>query len=266
MTQNNWFSTNIQERDLSNFSNFQIYVNFNEKINNKSFVENSNIVAKDVYDRFDNLYYSCSGGLDSEYILMTFKRNGMKLNPVMIRSAFNIEESNISIRLCKELGFKLEIIDMPSDVFVYELYELTCKRGFYSLVGGVPLLIEKYTGGKILTGCGDIINSGRVDIVSSTNISTELEFPEYDFYLDNKHPSAFFMYSPSLIIAYLRELNFAGNYEISKCKLYNIDYRKKVFWQDELYKIAHSLNLCPANPYFRIEKDLFTGLFKDIET
>ena len=266
MTQHNWFTTNIQGRTLNNILNLQIYVNFREKINNKTFEENSNLTAKNIYDTYDNLYYSCSGGLDSEYILRTFKNNGLKLTPVMIRSIFNQEESEISIKLCKELGFDLEIIDLAPDIFVYELYELTCKRGFYSLIGGIPLLIEKYTNGKILTGCGDIINSNKVDIKVSTHISTELEFPEYDFYLSDDHPSAFFMYNPSLICSYIRELDFNKNYEVSKCELYRIKYRNKIFWKPELYQIAHSLNVCHANPYFLINKNIFMGLFNETNT
>jgi len=244
-TKNSWFTTNLNERSINNLIDFEITIKPYEFID-KGFHKNCELLAIQLYEKYDNLHLCYSGGSDSEFVLKTFTNLGLKITPVIILTPYNHRESAYAFKYCKENDIKFEILKYNSEDAIFEMKKKSLDIGFYSLLGGMPMMICDYVnavGGKLLTGYGDPF-SIIPGIVTDDNISSTLEFSEWDYYLDaydNSHPSGFFTYSLPVFYSLINEMQYDVQMSKAKCDLYGIESRIKMFYDKELYDTFRSI-------------------------
>ena len=237
-----WLKTNLSERNSENLCDFKIQIN-PYQFSNKGFKENSYDVAKELSEKYDNLYLAYSGGLDSEYILKVFTDLKLPIKPIFLGTPFNEIESGWAKFYCREIGNKLKIVNLDANNTINELKKRTFDRSLSSLLGGIPLFLGDYVkemGGHLLTGHGCLDNKVSPDVV---------EFTENNYYLsdDNYHPGNFYDYNLALTYSHIKELK-TFNVQLGKAKLYDLYYRPQVSWDIE------RVNLYLTNDYNISEK------------
>jgi hypothetical protein len=245
MTKNNWFTTNINNRTPTNICDFKITIN-PYKFELSDFHLNATRVAYELTDSYNKLYIGYSGGLDSEYVLKTFHKQNLPITPIIIDTPYNKFENKWAFNYCKEINVKPEVLTFTENEIVDKLKEKTIDRGFYSLLGGLPLILcdeVNKIGGSLLTGYGDpfTVIPGHQ---SYSPISTKLEFSEWDYYLDaydSSHPSGFFTYDLGLLYSLINQINYSCHAQKAKYILYQLPERIKMFWKKEFYTIFREM-------------------------
>ncbi len=239
MTKNNWFITNLCDRKKDETVPFDFSIT-PYQFYDYGFQENCKRTAIELYETNDRLYLSYSGGCDSHFVLKTFLDLKLEIIPVIVSTDFNVEESSNAIQYCTERQIKFEILNYSKDEFVERMKKKIMERNFFSLMGGVPLLIcdeVNRVGGKLLTGYGDPF-SIIPGVVPTHRISKKLEFSEWDYYLDDydpTHPSGFFTYDLSVFYSLISQIDYTIPIYDAKCNLYGITKRNKVFYNQDFY-------------------------------
>lgn len=257
MAKSNWLTTNLSQRSPTNLCDFNITFN-PHPFEKKSFQENSERVAKDMYDTYGKLYLTYSGGIDSEYVLKTFKQLDIPITPIIIVTPYNMQELKYAFLFCKENDIHPEVITYQKDELIHKLYEQSIGIGFHSLLGALPLMIAdlvNQSGGKLVTGYGECFKSEKND--PNGRLSTLLDFCEWDYYLDvydPSHPSGFFSYDLPLFHSMVSEISFEKSTQQAKYELYQLEPRPKMYWDEEFYYIFNQLTKVQYGHDFRIEK------------
>lgn len=255
----NWITTNLDQRTKDNLCDLDINFNLQPFIKD-TFANNSARVAKSIYERFDNLYLTYSGGIDSEYVLKVFKTLNLHITPIIMVTPYNQEESEYAFKFCKDNSITPEVVTYEKYDILEKLYNKTCKTGLFSMLGGLPLVacdLVNQVGGKLLTGYGEpFLTPTRTD---SEILSTNLEICEWDYYLnvyDNSHPAGFFSYDIGLFYSLVNEISYKTTTQKAKYELYELAPRNKMPWDPEFYAIFSQL--CPKGFLhdYRIEKDV----------
>ena len=263
-TKNNWFTTNLAARTKDNLCDFEISIkpyNFKKGI----FLEEAKRVARDLVYEYDNLYIGYSGGLDSEFVLKTFYEQGLPITPVLIDTPYNNLESEWALKFCKDRNIKFEVLSFTKNEIIDKLKQKTLTQGFYSLLGGLPIIIcdeVNKIGGKLLTGYGEPFTT-IPGLQPNHKISTKLEFCEWDYYLDTydrSHPSGFFTYDLGLFYSLVEQIRYDCATQVAKYEFYNLPSRQKMFWKKEFYNIFIELKIEVEHNYY-IEKNT---LFQDL--
>lgn len=195
------------------------------------FIEAAEQAAKQIAEKYSDLKLCLSGGVDSEFVLRLFHRLGLQIEPVILRSELNEAESDIALAICKELDIEPTIIKLDTTEFFSEHFNAQKENNLRVMLGATPHVIHRLVGGKILTGYGDPSpDNGWADIAM---------LPEWDFYTETlgDHPGPFFVYTPELFLAFLRDISQTVSFYRAKCALYNLPYRDKVFYKPYVYEI-----------------------------
>ena len=259
-SKNNWFTTNINKRTIDNLEDFEIKIAPYEFVD-RGFYKNCELLAVELYEKYKNLHLCYSGGSDSEFVLKTFTDLGLSITPVIILTPYNHRESSYAFKYCKENNIKFEVLEYSSEDAIQKMKEKTLGKGLFSLLGGMPMMIcdeVNKAGGKLLTGYGDPF-SILPAVVPNHNISTTLEFSEWDYYLDaydDSHPSGFFTYDLAVLYSLINEISYTEQISIAKCNLYKVEPRIKLFYDEELYKTFREMKNEKINKYnYFIEKN-----------
>jgi hypothetical protein len=195
------------------------------------FIEAAELAAKQIAEKYSDLKLCLSGGVDSEFVLRLFHRLGLQVEPVIMRCQLNEAESDAALNLCQELGIKPTVIELSIADFFLEHFNALQNNNLRVLLGVTPHVIHKFVGGKILTGYGDPSpDSAWADVAM---------LPEWDFYTDTlgDHPGPFFVYTPELFLAFLRDVNKTVSFYRAKCELYNLPYREKIPYKPYVYEV-----------------------------
>lgn len=254
-SKNNWFTTNLAERSLDNLVPFNITMSPYPIDTRFSFHENCNRSALELYETYDKLYVSYSGGLDSEFVLNTFHSLGLPITPIILDTPYNKRELEYAYKYCDNRNIKPVIINLNENETIEKFKEKTLDRGFYALLGGAPLVVcdvVNELGGMLLTGYGDPFT-----IVPGTQpleaIGLKpLEFSEWDYYLDAydpKHPSSFFSYDLGVFHSLIRDISYDTPLQIAKSDLYKLESRSKLFWREDFYAIFRELKNSDIKEY-----------------
>lgn len=258
MAKSNWLITNLSQRSPKNLCDFKVEFK-PHAFERKSFQENSERVAKDMYDTYGKLYLTYSGGIDSEYVLKTFKRLDIPITPIIMVTPYNMRELQYAFIFCKENGILPEVITYQKDELIHKMYAKSVAIGFHSLLGALPLIaadLVNTSGGKLVTGYGECFKSEKDD--PDGRLSTRLDFCEWDYYLDaydSSHPSGFFSYDLPMFHSMLNEISFEKSTQQAKYELYQVEPRPKMYWDNEFYYIFKELTQSHYKQDFRIEKD-----------
>jgi hypothetical protein len=257
MVTNNWFTTNLSQRSSTNLCDFEIYINPYE-FKPDTFNNNANRLAKKLYEEYDNLYLTYSGGIDSEFVLDTFYKLGLPITPIIMVTPYNMVESQYAFKYCNERKIRYEVLSYTKEKILTELYKKTYNRGWFAPLGGIPLIacdeVNK-VGGKLLTGYGECFKSEKND--PDGQLSTLLDFCEWDYYLDeydSSHPSGFFCYDLPLFHSMFTSISYEKSTQQAKYELYGLEPRPKMYWDDEFYYIAGQLAHINYRPDYHIQK------------
>lgn len=233
MTKNSWFLSTLENRKITHDCNFDfdIYPYFFE---GKSFIDSSKQQAREMMEKYDKIYLSYSGGLDSEFILKIFNDQKLPIIPVLIETPFNTEEVLWAKKYCSTRKIKLEIISLTSEEFINKLKTRSLIKGLPVLLGGLPNIVSDYVsgrGGYLLTGHGDPFGYEK---------ETLLEFCEWDYYLNvynQKHPGSFLNYSLEVLYSFVKEFDNTIDIQQAKAKLYGLEMRPKLHWSEEFHAL-----------------------------
>lgn len=265
-TKNNWFTTNLKARSIENLCAFDISLN-PYQFTKGDFYEMCNKQAIELYEQHDKLYLSYSGGLDSEFVLKVFKDLQLDITPVIVMTPYNEAESLDALKFCKERSIIPEIVNYTRNEIVDKLKEKSIDRGYYSLLGGLPLVVcdlVNQTGGKLLTGYGDPF-SITPGLQPTHRISERLEMSEWDYYLDTydtSHPSGFFTHSLEVFYSLINQINYDIPTQTAKYELYKLTPRMKLYWKPEFYAIFREMKREFDYSYYIQKNKLFDQLNK----
>lgn len=262
-TKNNWFTTNLKDRSANNLCDFEVNIrpyNFTKT----TFNEAANRVANELVECYDDLYLTYSGGIDSEFVLKTFYELKLPITPIIVLTPYNIMESRYALDYCRERKIRYEVLTYTKEELLPKLYDKTCKRGWFSLLGGLPLIVcdeVNNVGGKLVTGYGEPFATTRE--IDTNPLETNLELCEWDFYLDaydSTHPSGFFTYDLGLFQSLVNSIQYGKPTQQAKYELYGLKSRPKMFWDQEFYEIFSSVK-CSVDKFDSfIKKDNFDDL------
>lgn len=246
-----WLSHNLKQRTGENNLPFQVSFNF-QPFSPGTFKEESIKVCVDLHEKHgDNLYLAFSGGSDSEYIMNLFLELKLPITPVIVSCPFNQFDIQPAFSYCERNNIKPVVLSY-GDEYIKIAHEKIYNKGLMSPIGLTPLLVYdhvKELGGKVVSGQGEplpITNRG-----GSTDIRSIIQMYEFEFYMDiyaEGQPAPFYAYNQSIFYSYMNEVNKSLDLQFAKCMLYNIPFRKKTYWKEEIYQsIRQSGRVMPGN-------------------
>jgi hypothetical protein len=240
MNKNNWITTSLSDRTSENLCDFTLTIN-PYKFTQDTFKNNCSRVAKELYQKNSNIYVLYSGGIDSECVLKTFLDNDLPVTPIMLVTPYNKPELQYAVNFYKEKNIKPIIFSYEEDE-MFSIMQKNCNdNGYYSFISALQLEICKYVsdkGGDLITGAGEPFTP--VGYSNSLEETETIDMAEFEFYIDNSYPNltgSFFTYDLALHSSMLSDIVFTGDMQRSKCNLYEVNYRKKIFWDREFYTI-----------------------------
>jgi hypothetical protein len=238
---NNWITENLRNRITNPNSDYRVQLK-PYKFKEKTFLEATDEVCEAIDKRFNNLFLAYSGGLDSEYVLRSFHRNGIKITPIIVCCG-NEHENEYAYETCEELGIEYIKVEV-SETFLFNWYS-TKIHNLYNGVGinstqvlfAADVVKNKYENGTLIIG-DNFLGDGDNPIEEEYYAQSS----EWDAYVSNLYTSLniipFYMYTPELTYSmFPKENDFWNDY---KAKLYGLPNRRKLrplYSDDLLYKI-----------------------------
>jgi hypothetical protein len=268
MTKHNWFTTTLPWRTAEHLNDFNPIIAPYE-FTPGSFYENCDRLALELADKHDKLYLCYSGGIDSEFVLKVFNDLKLPITPLIMSTPFNTRESEYAFKFCENNSIKPEVVEYSKNDIIDQLNAKTCSKGLFSLLGGLPMIacdMVNQVGGKLLTGYGEPFTT-LPGIQPMHRISTNLEFCEWDYYLDaydSSHPSGFFTYDLAVMHSLISEISYDIPTQIAKYNIYRVEPRIKMFWDTEFYQVFRELKNPNIKKYDHfIEKQVLLDSLKD---
>lgn len=235
---NKWIRTSLNGGVLERTQDFwATFTPGHDLLTTPSFNLVAGVTAHSISDHYGAITLCLSGGIDSEYVLRLFCRLGLPVSPVIVTSPLNYAESAYAFALCEELGIlQPRVIQLSINEFLLQHLQKVKNYNLSVLLGTTPLVVYDTLGGSILTGYGDP--------TPDEGTGNTLYLPEWDFYTDllgPDHPGPFFAYSPQIFFSYIRDLDRTLPIQEAKCKLYGLPYRKKIRYDETVYKVQRAM-------------------------
>lgn len=227
LTKNKWLYTNLADRFTNKAADFSMGINL-YPFKEMSYQEAADYTCCEIAKDYDKLYLALSGGMDSDFVLRCFHRNGIDIHPIIVVCGKQIE-NDYAYAVCDELGITPTIIEI-SERQLIDFYDEHIYRKFNGVgynatqVLIVAEMVEKL-GGTLITGNhfmgdGDDMITDDVYLISN----------EWDFYTDYCFVGCknidFFLYTPEIAYAMMPRDNITWNRH--KEKIYQIEYRDKL--------------------------------------
>lgn len=253
ITKNNWCTSNILEKLNDPLVEFDAYIK-PYAFSDMSFDEACEFTCNEIYKHHKNLYLALSGGMDSEFILRTFHKYNIPIQPIIVLCGNEIE-SKYAFNACDELGVTPIVFTKSED----ELFSFF-RTHIYDKLGGIGynctqmLFTAEYViqqHGVLITGnhfMGDGYEFSADECYASIN--------EWDFYTDaifkESHNIDFLLYTPEIVYASMPKHNVTWcEY---KAKLFNVEFRDKIkhsYSDSTREKIMDLLNSLPKRVPYR---------------
>lgn len=223
MSENNWITSNLNERLTNSLIDFEVQFN-PTPFRYISFEAASNDVVKKISHINKNIYVSLSGGLDSEYILRTFLKNKIDVVPIVVvvsGTINNHKEIEFAYQACKELQIKPIVLECTDKMFIKIFIEEILNRTYgigINIVGAC--LAQKYAKnheGIILTG---------EHCIDDEPLITKGSMCEWDFSLETNTYGPL-VYTPEIFYAIVKQFDNTPIQQF-KSKLYKLKYREKM--------------------------------------
>ena len=117
-TENDWMTCNLDKRLKDPFVDFKVIFN-PVPFKKISFEQASIEAANKIANKYDNLYVSLSGGLDSEYIMLTLYNLKIPFKPIIVLiDEANSLESQYAFYMCKKLNIEPIVLKINEYLFV----------------------------------------------------------------------------------------------------------------------------------------------------
>lgn len=197
----------------------------------KSFHEACDFVAKDIVEKYKNIYVAFSGGMDSEYVVRCFHRNDIEFTAITAVYPGSENETERAKQLCNELGINHIIIEVDLKMLMKTFQEM-CETKINGLYSILRVICSKYVyekKGVLITGhafLGDLHDNHNDKI-----IDTPAELVDHDHILEamDTHPEhiGFFLYHPMITYSMISDMDYNMSWNEYKSFLYEISYRKK---------------------------------------
>lgn len=241
---NNWVSCNLLDRLDNPSVNFSLnFTPYNFKPD--TFENCSKKACLDIGKTHNNLYIGLSGGLDSEYILRTFKQYNIPIVPIIVIASSNTKEAQYAFKVCDELSIKPIVLPVEEEHLIASFYHYIKKPlngvGYRASTAILAALYVKQVSGTIITGDHLLLEGDSLvspDAFAATN--------EWDFYINCVVPEVkninYFLYTPELLYSMIP--NNGITWDHFRSKLYGIDYRKKIqpVFTDKAMEYFYRLN------------------------
>ena len=228
---NNWFGINLRLGINNHDVRFEITLSIDNKDLISDFEKASDYTAKLIAEKYENLYLSLSGGLDSEYIATVLLRNNIPFTPVICYNSGTKNEVWYARYFIEQHNLTPMIIDYTKNENIFYSRLLRNARNMQTnpSISFVPHIIVEQINGSLITGYGDPF---AVSNDYDCPMGSILEFEEHDFYLDvsfdNKHPGAFFSFTPDILFSLIQSIDISKNVQLAKSILYKIPGRSKI--------------------------------------
>jgi hypothetical protein len=229
----NWITTNLRDRKRDPRIDFQITFN-PQPFHAMSFDAAADLNAQRIAARSNNIWLALSGGMDSEFVANVFLRNSIPFTPIIFSDTIYPDESHNAIHWCKLNGIKPFMISDTFDNtrFSEKLTQICRSLNLISVNGALQIYfshIVNKEGGQLVTGLGDPFDVDHP--VYPDVMTTKIEIPEWDFYIDELttgNVGAFYSYSPELMHAMVRDMDYSLSLQEAKSKIYGIHFRTKI--------------------------------------
>ena len=149
-TENNWMYCNLDKRISDPFIDFKVAFNptpFKKISFEQASIESANKIA----NKYDNIFISLSGGLDSEYIMLTLYNLKIPFKPIIVvADKANELEVQYAFHMCKKINIEPKVINCSEfeffNIFKYSIFNKMNGKGIYT----TPIIITgKYVEDRI---------------------------------------------------------------------------------------------------------------------
>jgi hypothetical protein len=197
-----------------------------------SFQDAADYTAKLIGQTYNNIYLGLSGGLDSEFAAEALYRNGVPFTPI-IAALPQDQDHYYALYWCQCRSITPVVVTFTENDprLVNEATKAVYKLKQKTNLTSVNLYLEKYVralGGQFLTGDSPLLQH--------TEGFNQAAGPVFDLYWlvytsnfvdPNSTAQHFLLYTPELLLAAAKEIDYRVSDSVGKTKLYNIPYRPK---------------------------------------
>lgn len=224
-TENNWISSNINDREQNPLEDFKVILRPYPFIN-LTFYDECNLVAKKIKDKYADvpLFLGLSGGADSEFVFKIFIKNNISFTPVIVLFKGNEIESKYAFTLCEDNNISPVILYLDNKQLLKIIYYDIVKR--FNGIGkfaAANIAIDRYVKDMkgILILAEHVVGDGAEMIDNYI-----YHFSEYDFYVDN---IPFFCYTTNIMYSMLQSVDASYvNWMTYKHKVFEVALRPKI--------------------------------------
>jgi hypothetical protein len=220
--------------------------------------------AKEIHSLYPDIYVAMSGGCDSEYVAKSFKAAGVPFKAItMTCKGYLVIGEWYTKKWCDENDVELIKFEVdPFELLEYGKRTVGRIKGiswFGSTVNLVANEVER-RGGYLVTGALPSYYPDpklRLDKADPEFVKTfrGFMFDESDFYIElvnpNKHPWAFFYWSPEMLASVIYHWDTSQPVEDNKWRMFNVLPRPKLTGC-EFFTHNHIAKTLPEyNNYFK---------------
>ena len=247
MIKNNWITTSLSNRTPSNLCDFTLTINPYE-FTLDTFENNSNRVANELANSYENIHIFYSGGLDSEYVMKTFIQNDLKFTTVFILTPYNKKDLSYAINFLEFHNIKPVVYEYDESEMLRIMMMKCVQTGYFSFISGIQLdVCDKISdnNGSVLLGAGEPFTPPERGLKVS-EWTKSIDFCEFEFYVHyhpGNHIGGFYSCDLALHYSMLQEAVYTGDIQRTKSNLYGLPYRKKLFWDEKFFMLFNKLKI-----------------------
>jgi hypothetical protein len=260
-THNNWIESNIHLRLDTPTIDYEVFIRpypFKEM----GFHEAADYTAKLIYEKHKKIYVALSGGADSDFVLRCFHRNGISVEPIIVKTSGNNEEMRYAFKACKELDITPTVLELNDAQYLKIYFDYIMKKirgyGIFSVPGIHACEYAKRNDGVLVIG-EHLLEGEKPD--ESGAITIRPASNEWDFYnecfVGKEYNIPFFMYTIELIHAMTKAIHNHDTVAKFKCDLYGVEQRPIMSYQfsEDFMRVAARINMARkkvAKPNFSL--------------
>jgi len=182
--------------------------------------------------RYDNLYVSLSGGIDSEFVANSLLSRGIKFTPVIVDYVGNSAEVWYAYLWCRENNITPFVINLKPPVAA-KTFSYFARKYSTSFVSSLDFVINELIDGHLLNGCAEPFEREFCNDDKLLNTTSDtLSLLSYDYGLDlafpERHPGSFFTYTPNLLYHMVSNLDYTKPVQIAMSEYYGVRPRPKI--------------------------------------
>ena len=234
------------------------------------FHKQSDRVACHIANSFPSIpCLALSGGLDSEYVAETLKRNKIDFTPIILKiNNLNEPEFKYAEEWCSKNNILPHVVNISPEKLLARL-QVSIRDEFLTtnLGGFINVYLADYAKAKfdsyLITGSGDP-TTNPYGVYSEEPPLNTFYYWDVDLMTDilrpGQHAHPFISYNPNMLYSYMYNYDTTLPEQKAKSKLYQIPYREK----SEVFSLIPGLNqMCTNQAKFLKTKNFMFGSKQD---